>query len=147
MATAPKVKFKIPPDYTGPLSTGVFIQEDISPDTDISLDQHCGYLIILYTTHSNVDDKSSYSIYLYEPRLTLDSYFERYDTVKAYAENQLNAGELTGFILHGFRVDSLNTATMTAMNKMKKFQVKKKTFLNGPLKDNEFIQKKGKHYA
>jgi len=147
MATAPKVKFKIPPDYTGSLTGEAFIQDDVSPEISMGLDHQRGYLIILYTTHSNVDDKSSYSIYLYEPRLTLDSYFERYDVVKKYAETQLEAGELTGFVLHGFRVQSLETGSMTAMNKVKKFQVKKKTFLNGPLKDNEFIQKKGKHYA
>ena len=147
MATAPKVKFKINPDYAETIPTEAFIQDDVSPDTNMSLDQHRGYLIILYTTNSNVDDKSSYNIYLYESRLTIDSYFERYDTVKTYAENQLSAGELTGFILHGFRVSSLETSVMAPINKMKKFQVKKKTFLNGPLKDNEFIQKKGNYYA
>jgi len=54
----------------------------------------------------------------------------------------------TGYILHGYKATPLKPGPcFIAMNKVKKFQVKKKTFLNGPLKDNEFIQKKGKYYA
>jgi len=105
------------------------------------------YVIVLYTTTEPVDSKENYSKYLIETRSELDSYFSRFDDIKKYAENQLTAGELTGFYLHGFKVRPLESTGTISMNKMHKFQVKPKTFLNGPLKDNEFIAKKGKHYA
>jgi len=36
---------------------------------------------------------------------------------------------------------------MVLVASLKKFQVLKKTYLNGPLKDNEFLKKKGEQYV
>jgi len=147
MATEPKVKFK------GYGTQGIIPEEfhaiDLSTESPPVENDHLSYYnIVLYTTYSPVDVKEEYSIYLNEIRKTTEDYFDRFEVVKKYANAQLEEGSITGYILHGYKVSPLKTGSSTiAMNKVKKFQVKKKTFLNGPLKDNEFIQKKGKHYA
>jgi len=123
------------------------ILDDYVPSTQEGLEHTHFYVIVLYTTTELVDSKENYSKYLIETRSELDNYFSRYDDIKKYAENQLTTGEITGYYLHGFKCRPLESNGIISMNKMHKFQVKPKTFLNGPLKDNEFIAKKGKHYA
>jgi len=147
MATEPKVKFKHP--FLQEIVPEEFHADDISTEsTSVENDHLSYYNIVLYTTYSPVDVKEEYSIYLNEIRKTTEDYFDRFEVVKKYVNVQLEEGSITGYILHGYKATPLKPAPcFIAMNKLKKFQVKKKTFLNGPLKDNEFIQKKGKHYA
>jgi len=146
MATEPKVKFKNIPELIEPGESHVM---DFSTESTTVEDDHLSYYnIVLYTTYSPVDVKEENSIYLNEIRKTTEDYFDRFEVVKKYANAQLEEGSITGYILHGYKATPLKPGPcFIAMNKVKKFQVKKKTFLNGPLKDNEFIQKKGKHYA
>jgi len=162
MAVAPKVKFKavdilhtLEPGPTGIFSNSdseQFYQslkafsEETKPQEE-PLEHLNTYLILLYVTQAQEDKKEKYTPYLVEFRNGLDQYFDRYDVVKTYADTSLANGTYTGFVLHGFKISSLYSNSMISMNKYKKFQVKKKTFLNGPLKDNEFLAKKGKHFA
>jgi len=161
MAIAPKVKFKTVAadqqvgihsvDYDNPESEQFYqsfktFSEEIKPQEQ-SPEHLNTYLILLYVTQAQEDKKENYTTYLVEFRNGLVHYFNRYDVVKKYADTSLANGTYTGFVLHGFKISSLYSNGMLSMNKYKKFQVKKKTFLNGPLKDNEFLAKKGKHFA
>jgi len=162
VAVAPKVKFKavdilhtLEPEPVGVFNnpeSEQFYQslgasyEEIKPKEEPP--EHLNtYLILLYVTQAQEDKREHYTPYLIEFIKGLDQYFDRYDVVKKYADSSLANGTNTGFVLHGFKISSLYSNSMVSMNKYRKFQVKKKTFLNGPLKDNEFLAKKGKHFA
>jgi len=144
MAAIPdfKVKFKPASVFTEPSGD----MEDITLEEKPSLDHLDTYLIILYSTDSQNNSKENYNIYLSESITSYNAYYERIKLIKEFAEGKMNKGDFTGYYLHGFKVSTLENSTMWPMFKQKKFQVKKKTYLNGPLKDQEFIAKKGKHY-
>jgi len=160
MAVAPKVKFKTtsvplqgdpPTGFNAPESEQFYqslkaFSEETKPQ-EAPPEKLNTYLILLYVTQAQEDKKENYTPYLVEFRNELDQYFDRYDVVKKYADTSLANGTYTGFALHGFKISSLYSNSMISMNKYKKSQIKKKTFLNGPLKDNEFLAKKGKHFA
>jgi len=161
MAVAPKVKFKtvdieqqmgVPSAVFNNPESEQFYQslkafsEESKPQEE-PLEHLDTYLILLYVTQAQEDKKQNYTTYLVEFKNGLAQYFDRYAVVRNYADTSLANGTYTGFVLHGFKISSLYSNSMISMNKYKKFQVKKKTFLNGPLKDNEFLAKKGKHFA
>jgi hypothetical protein len=105
------------------------------------------YIIVYYTTKSAADNQADYNIYLNESIKNYDNYISRYKTIKTYADEQVNSGEHTGYRLFGYVLQPFEMQTLFLKNHHKKFQVKDKTYLNGPLKSNEFLAKKGQHYA
>ena len=141
MATTPKAKviFK----------TNPFIE--VSEESAFVFDDNMGhlqsYIIVYYTNKSTADNQANYEIYLNESIKNYDNYISRYKTIKTYADEQVNSGEHTGYRLFGYVLQPFEMQTLFLKNHHKKFQVKDKTYLNGPLKSNEFLAKKGQHYA
>ena len=82
-----------------------------------------------------------------DAKITLSFNEEIITKAKQFADSQVTSGDISGYLLQGLQIKSMESLTMHLKNQYRKFQLLKKTFLNGPLKDNGFIQKKGKHYA
>lgn len=159
MATAtPKVKFKplynpASPAYAPPSFTEQMLKVEDSPpsapwvSTESVNDKFNVFILCLLKTTSHENASKNYSYHAQEaaPANEVEARISAY---KDFAENQVECGAFTGYILKVFRINPMISSTSMAMIfHHKKFQVKKKTFLNGPLKDNEFLSGKGKHYG
>ena len=143
MATTPKAKVSF--------KTNPFIMDIPEPEESASVFGEGmlhlqSYIIVYYTTKSAADVQHEYDIYLNESIKNYDNYISRYKTIKTYADEQVNSGEHTGYRLFGYVLQPFEMQTLFLKNHHKKFQVKDKTYLNGPLKSNEFLAKKGGHY-
>ncbi len=141
MATTPKAKVSF--------KTNPFLEVSEEPASIFGEDTvHLqSYIIVYYTTKSAADNQAEYDIYLNESIKNYDNYISRYKTIKTYADEQVNSGEHTGYRLFGYVLRPFGIQPLFLKNHYKKFQVKDKTYLNGPLKSNEFLAKKGQHYA
>ena len=117
-----------------------------SPEPDIShLDI---YTLVFFTNKEKTNEAEHYYCHLSETYVgDLEHYKKKADVVLSYAQNNLQAGEITGYRIKGYKMSPFQNKSAILMNSWQDFQVKKKTFLNGPLKDNEFLKQKGKHYA
>lgn len=104
------------------------------------------YIIVYYTTVGTEDTVNAYAVYLNECHYDHDKYISRYKSIRIYADAQIQSGEHTGYHLFGYVLRPFSLEMLQVKNHHKKFQVKNKTYLNGPLKDNEFLAKKGQHY-
>ena len=147
MATSPelKVKFKKLLQEAVPSPTSMFY-DDIKTDTNLFGHLNT-YLILVHTTSNSVDDRETYLLSLNEAITKHVIYQDRVKTILTYFQSEVNSGNITGYWLYGYKVNPNHDVPFTILHKNHKFQIAKKVFLNGPLKDNEFIQKKGKHYA
>jgi hypothetical protein len=141
MATTPKAKVSF--------KTNPFIEVSEEPASIFGEDTvHLqSYIIVYYITKSTADNQAEYGIYLNESIKNYDNYISRYKTIKTYADEQVNSGENTGYRLFGYVLRPFDMIPLFLKNHHWKFQVKDKTYLNGPLKSNEFLAKKGQHYA
>lgn len=137
MATTPKAKVSF--------KTNPFVSVSEENNDDITHLQT--YIIIYYTTQGTVDVPMAYNIYTNEVHNDYDKYVSRYKAINAFADDQVNNGEHTGYRLFGYVLRPFEKQTLFIKNHHKKFQVKNKTYLNGPLKSKEFLAKKGQHYV
>lgn len=147
MATTPKAKVTF---KTNPTNFDDYLevaQESLVSVLGEGTEHHQSYIIVYYTNNNTADNQDNYGIYLNESIKNYDNYISRYKTIKIYADQEVANGNHTGYRLFGYVLQPFAMQTLFLKNHHKKFQVKKKTFLNGPLKDNEFLSGKGKHYA
>lgn len=143
MTTTPKAKVSF---KTNPCPYDDLAEEMLVTNND-DITHLKTYIIIYYTTKGTEDVSMAYDIYLNEGHNDYDKYVSRYKAIKAFANEQVNSGEQTGYHLFGYVLRPFETQTLLIKNHHKKFQVKNKTYLNGPLKSNEFLAKKGQYYA
>jgi len=142
MATNKTVKFA--PPKQGWVTLDAFAEDTpVAEKPDFSL-----YHLVLYTTTALTNDFSLYSLYAHESR-TKDDIENRIIAYRTFVDDQLAGEQITGFMLKVFRIDPMvSNMSMECVTNYKKFNTPKdKVFLNGPLKSNEFLSKKGKHYA
>jgi hypothetical protein len=146
VATTPKAKviFKTNPTF---FDDFVSVAEETSPVDNDDITHLQSYIIVYYTTKSTADVQHEYDIYLNESIKNYDNYISRYKTIKTYADQLVASGEHTGYHLYGYVLQPFEMQTLFLKNHHKKFQVKDKTYLNGPLKSNEFLAKKGQHFV
>ena len=130
-----------------PTSDSTYFSEEEEEDVNEYLKSLSVYTIILYLTHDNEDKKENYILYCQEAVWGLKAYKERLGAIKNHATCRMTNGENTGFYLFAYRMSPMEGGYMDVLVNMHEFKEIKKTFLNGPLKDNEFLSKKGKHYA
>jgi hypothetical protein len=147
MATTPKAKVTF---KTNPINFDDFLE--VAQESPVSVfNEDSGhlqsYIIVYYDNKSSVDVQENYEIYLNESIKNYDNYISRYKTIKTYADQEVANGNHTGYRLFGYVLQPFEMQTLLLKNHHKKFQVKDKTYLNGPLKSNEFLAKKGKYYA
>jgi len=154
-----KVKFKslsealvnpIPKTFGSYFTSDPLAQAPEPEDFPEPAEQHpqSVYHLVLYTTKANINDEDKYTIYANEAR-SEETIQDRISAFKEFVDTQLAEGYITGFILKVYRISPfLSNTGMYMVCNYRKFEVKKeKVFLNGPLKNNEFLQKKGAHYA
>ena len=155
MATNNKVKFVLPKQhgeqFYAPNPAAQIIAEHFGDQPEpipVEEDPFRVYVLVMYTTTSNENDYHNYKMYAREIHDSI-AIQERVDAFRQFADNQISIGNLTGVILKVYRINPMVSNTgMTMITHYRKFETKKdKVFLNGPLKNNEFLQKKGKMYA
>jgi hypothetical protein len=106
------------------------------------------YVILYYSTVEGQDDPHLYQQYLNETTTDFEQHKARYQVIKSFAQDQVKEGIHTGYKLFAYVLTPFSMLSVSKMMRSDKdFQIKHKTYLNGPLKDNEFLAKKGKHYA
>ena len=163
MAIAPKVKFKTlagqyqasaplswPADtYAEALNTqSLGVAGDmVYPPTPDSHKLPSLWLILAYTTTRDKDTLEQYKLYLNATRTTSLDYEEKINSLEAAFKFELMQDHITGYWLYGYKVNPSTPGDFELLKKKHHFQVTKKVFLNGPLKDNDFLQKNGKHHA
>jgi len=157
MAILPKVKFQaqawadyVPPTPFSTVAIASILGQQtqdyvISDETAQEEKAFTLYMLVLLTTTSPADKLNNYS---YHSHVCIKSGVdERVAAYKNYALQELDSGNISGYIVKAFRLDPLKSNTMILVASIRKFQMVKKTYLNGPLKDNEFLKKKGEPYA
>lgn len=146
MATTPKTKvsFKTHPSMYDDFFSATK-PVPVSDNNDLTHLQT--YIIIYYTTVGTEDTLNAYDMYLNECHYDHDKYISRYKSIRQFAEEQVKSGERTGYHLYGYVLRPFSLEMLQEKNHHWKFQVKNKTYLNGPLKNNEFLQKKGGMYV
>ena len=158
MATNNKVKFVLPKQhgeqFYAPSPSAQIMAEHFgdepapTPVEEAEQHPHRTYHLVLFTTKANTNDEDKYTVYANEARSEEDIQ-HRISAFKGFVDTQLSEGHITGFILKVYRISPFISNTgMLMITNYRKFEAKKdKVFLNGPLKNNEFLQKKGKMYA
>ena len=157
MAIAPKVKFKTiatvaakAPDLTwGADPSKAFSITDILPTQEPPNYHKLPdiWLILVYTTKYDTDTLEQYTLLLHEIQTSVLVYTDRIITLKHHLKFELDGGNINGYYLYGYKVTPEVPGGLELLSKKHMFQVTKKVYLNGPLKDNAFLQKKGKHHA
>lgn len=154
MATNNKVKFVIPKlheQFYAPSPSAQIMAEHFGDEptpTLVEEDPFRVYVLVMYTTTSNENEHHNYKMYTREIHDSI-AIQERVDAFRQFIDSQISANNLTGAVLKVYRINPMVSNTgMTMVTNYRKFEAKKdKVFLNGPLKNNEFLQKKGKMYA
>lgn len=108
------------------------------------------YLCYLFYTEGDKDDIKKYVYYDTRVLTNPSDLVNIVDSYTEYAKNRLKKGDWSGYYINCFAHTPLQPSI--APNylldySVHEFLAKKKTYLNGPNKDNEFLKKKGKHFV
>ena len=163
MATSPKVKFKTLAHFQGsaPLSWPAdTYAEALNTQTLGDALADLGYsptqdshklpslwLILAYTTTRDKDTLEQYKLCFNATRTTSLDYEDKINSLEAAFKSEFMQGHITGYWLYGYKVNPSTPGDFELLKKKHQFQVTKKVFLNGPLKDHDFLQKNGKYHV
>lgn len=164
MANTPKVKFKTSSALAALASAEQNLSWDNTPAESSNLPPNYGidlattaptnfyklsdiWLTVAYTTTAATDTLEQYTLFLHETRASNFFYAERISQLNTSLKFELAGGNITGYHLYGYKMSLGAPGDFELLSKKHMFQVTKKVYLNGPLKDNAFLQKKGKYHA